>query len=61
MVEITAKEWNKKRWGGGELKTVLENSGTTLNALTFELEESQKKKKGKDVRNYLKILQKKIS
>ena len=38
------------------MKTVLENSGATLNALTFELEESQKKRKGKDMRNYLKIL-----
>ena len=43
------------------MRTVSETSGTTLNAPTFELQGSQKKRKRKGLRIYLKRLQLKIS
>ena len=54
IVEITTAEENKEL---KELSRVSETSGTTLNAPTFELEGSQKKKrKRKGLRKYFKRL-----
>ena len=52
MVEINETE-SKKQFK--EMRTTTENSGTMLNAPTFESQESQKKKtKRKAMRKYLK-------
>ena len=56
MVEITAREQNKEKIMK-RIEDSLKTSGTTLNAPTFKLEGSQKKKrKRKGLRKYLKRL-----
>ena len=51
-MEITANEQNREKKEGKELRRVSETSGTILNTATFELQGSQKKRKG--LRKYLK-------
>ena len=52
MVEIYKTERKKEKLK--EMRTVSETSGTMLNAPTFKLQESQKKKtKRKTIRKYL--------
>ena len=55
MVEITVTEQNKEK-RMKKMRTVSETSGTTLNAPTFKLKGSQKKRKRKGLRKYLKRL-----
>ena len=54
MVEITAAEQNKEK-RMKKMRTVSETLGTTVNAPTFKLYGSQKKKR-KGLRKYLKRL-----
>ena len=44
MVEINREEKGKKKKGLKEMRTTSETSGTMLNAPTFKLQESQKKR-----------------
>ena len=56
MVEINSEEQNKVKRMKKKLKIVSETSGAILNAPTFKLWGSQKKRRRKGMRKFLKRL-----